>query len=180
MTVLGDKIRAKRQEKKLTIRELAEGASLTPGFLSQVERDLAEPSITSLRKIAHILDVPMFYFLMDDSQTNLIVRKNERKVLSLGNGDVVFELLSPDLNRTIEMTIGRLKPGAVTCEEPLTHYGEENLMVVQGKMKIQIGTDFYDLDEGDSIYYLSSTPHKIWNTGEEELIFISAITPPAF
>ncbi|MDF2569560.1 MAG: MerR family transcriptional regulator [Sporomusa sp.] len=178
--MFGSRIRSKRQEKKLTIRELAEAAGITTGFLSQIERGLAEPSITSLRKIAHCLSVPMFYFLMDDIHSNLIVRKDERKVIKLGNGDVVFELLSPDLSRNIEMTIGRLRPGAVTCDEPLTHYGEENLIVTEGTMKIQIGDDYYDLQEGDSIYYLSSVPHKIWNTGDGQLVFISAITPPEF
>jgi transcriptional regulator with XRE-family HTH domain len=178
--MLGSKIRSKRQELKLTMRELAEGSGLTPGFLSQIERDMAEPSITSLRKIAHMLKVPMFYFLMDDMQSNPIVRKNERKIIESGHGEVIFELLSPDLSRTLEMTIGRLKPGAVTCDEPLTHFGEENLLVAQGSMKIQVGDEFFDLEEGDSIYYVSSTPHKIWNTGDCELVFISAITPPEF
>ena len=178
--MLGERIRAKRQEKGLTIRELAEGAALTQGFLSQVERGLAEPSITSLRKLSHMLVVPIFYFLMDEQKENLIVRKEDRKIVRVGRGEVSFELLSPNLNKTIEMMIGRVKAGAVTCEEPLGHYGEENLLVAQGKMKIQIGEDFFDLQEGDSIYYLSTLPHKIWNEGDEELIFISAITPPVF
>jgi transcriptional regulator with XRE-family HTH domain len=178
--MLGKKIRDTRQEQGLTIRELADGADLTQGFLSQVERGLAEPSITSLRKIAGILNVPIFYFLMDEQQDNLIVRKNERKVVQVGKGEVTFELLSPNLTRTIEMMKGRVKPGGVTCEEPLSHYGEENLIVTQGKMKIQIGQDYFELDEGDSVYYLSSIPHKIWSIGDKELIFISAITPPCF
>lgn len=178
--MLGKKIRDKRQEKGLTIRELAAGADLTQGFLSQVERGLAEPSITSLRKISAMLGVPIFYFLMDEQKDNLIVRKDERKVVRVGKGEVTFELLSPDLSRTIELMIGRVQPGGVTCEEPLSHYGEENLVVSQGKMKIQIGQEYYLLEAGDSIYYLSSTPHKIWNVGDEELVFISAITPPVF
>lgn len=178
--MLGKKIRDKRQEKGLTIRELAAGADLTQGFLSQVERGLAEPSITSLRKISAMLGVPIFYFLMDEQKDNPIVRKDERKVVRVGKGEVTFELLSPDLTRTVEMMVGRVMPGGVTCEEPLSHYGEENLVVTQGRMKIQIGQDHYLLDEGDSIYYLSSIPHKIWSIGDKELIFISAITPPVF
>lgn len=178
--MLGQRIRDKRQEKGLTIRELADGADLTQGFLSQVERGLAEPSITSLRKISAMLDVPIFYFLMDEQKAQPVVHKNERKVVRVGKGEVTFELLSPDLTRTIEMMVGKVQPGGVTCEEPLSHFGEENLVVTQGKMKIQVGEDFYLLEEGDSIYYQSSIPHKIWNEGAEELIFVSAITPPAF
>lgn len=178
--MLGDKIREKRQEQKLTIRQLAEGAGLTPGFLSQVERSLTEPSITSLRKISQILGVPIFYFLMEPQPAGMIVRKNERKVVRVGGSGVVFELLSPDFDRSIEMIIGRVEAGAVTCDEPLSHYGEENLLVLQGKMKILVGEEQFMLEEGDSILYRSSLPHKIWNLGDIELVFVSAISPPAF
>lgn len=178
--MLGEKIRTKRLEKQLTLKDLAEKTGVTQGFLSQVERDIAEPSITTLRHIAHALEVPIFYFLMDDEKTNPVVRKSERKVLQFPDSHLTFELLSPDLNRNIEMMKARLEPGAVTCDDPLTHPGEENILVIQGQMKIQIGDDTYHLAEGDSIYYFSSIPHKIWSIGPEDLVFISAITPPAF
>lgn len=178
--MLGDKIRKKRMEKQLTLRDLAERTAVTQGFLSQVERGLSDPSIMSLRRISQALDVPIFYFLMDEAQSNPVVRKNERQILKFPDSHLIFELLSPNLNRSIEMMMARLEPGGVTCDEPLTHVGEENIVVIQGTMKIQIGEDVYCLDEGDSIYYFSSIPHKIWSIGIEDLVFISAITPPAF
>jgi len=178
--MLGEKIRRKRKGKNLTLKEMAERVGLTQGFLSQVERGLTEPSITSLRRIAHTLDVPIFYFLMDEAKSDPVIRKNERRVLEFPDSHLTFELLSPDLNRSIEMMMARLEPGAVTCDVPLTHPGEENIVVLQGSMKIQVGEEVYFLEEGDSIYYFSSIPHKIWSTGKEDLIFVSAITPPAF
>lgn len=178
--MLGKKIRVKRMEKQLTLKELAERTGVTQGFLSQVERGLTDPSITSLRRISKALDVPIFYFLMDEAKSNPVVRKDERQVLKFPDSHLTFELLSPDLNRSIEMMMARLEPGAVTCDEPLTHPGEENIVVIQGEMKIQIGEEVYFLAEGDSIYYFSSIPHKIWSIGTEDLIFISAITPPEF
>lgn len=178
--MLGERIRNKRMEKRYTLKELADRTELTQGFLSQVERGLTDPSITSLRRIANALDVPIFYFLMDEARANPVVRKNERQILRFPDSHLTFELLSPDLNRNLEMMMARLEPGAITCEEPLSHPGEENILVVQGKMKIQIGEDFYLLESGDSIYYFSSIPHKIWSIGEEDLVFISAMTPPAF
>lgn len=178
--MFGEKIRAKRMERKQTLKGLADATGLTQGFLSQVERGLTEPSITSLRRISHALEVPIFYFLMHEEKANPVVRRNERKVLKFPDSHLTFELLSPDLNRSLEMMMARLEPGAYTCEEPLTHPGEENIVVIQGKMKIQVGDDIYHLAEGDSIYYFSSIPHKIWSTGQDDLVFISAITPPAF
>lgn len=178
--MLGEKIRRKRMEKKITLRELADRVGLTQGFLSQVERGMTDPSITSLRRLAGALDVPIFYFLMDEEKSSPVVRRDSRQVLKFPASDLTFELLCPDLNRSIEMMMARLKPGAVTCEEPLAHPGEENIVVLQGNMKIQVGEEVYYLEEGDSIYYFSSIPHKIWSIGGEDLVFISAITPPAF
>lgn len=178
--MIGEKIREKRLQVGMSLKELSEKTDLTPGFLSQIERDLSEPSITSLRKIADALDVAVFYFLLDEAEKSPVVKKAERQQLKFRDSHVTYELLSPDLNRQMEMFMGRLEPGAVTCEEPLTHPGEEVNHVVQGKMWITIGKEEYVLDPGDTIYYYSSIPHKIVSVGEEDLVFISTITPPRF
>jgi len=177
---LGETIRRIRAEKNLSLRELAEMTELTPSFLSQVERDLAEPSITSLRKIASALGVPLFYFLMDNEKPSPVVRKGERKALKMPQSHLVYELLSPDLNRSMEVWMGRLDPGAVSCDSPLSHQGEECIVVLQGTMEVQLGEDTYTLEEGDSIYYFGAVPHKLKSVGKEQLVFISCITPPLF
>lgn len=178
--MLGEKIRRKRSEKNLSLKELAERIGLTASFLSQVERELAEPSITSLRKIAEALDVPIFYFLLDDEDNSPVVRKNNRKVLRFPETHLTYELLSPDLNRQMEVLIAKLEPGAAGGEEDSTHPGEECILVLEGKMKITIGEDTYYLEEGDSIYYFASIPHSLKNYGDSQLVFLSAITPPRF
>lgn len=178
--MLGEKIRAKRIAKNYSLKDLADKTDLTPSFLSQVERGLAEPSITSLRKLAEALEVPIFYFLLNAEEHSPVVRRGERRVLNFPQSHLTFELLSPDLNRKIEMMMARLEPGASSCEVPLSHPGEECIVVLEGAMEIQIGEDVYHLDEGDSIYYFSAIPHKLTSVGEKDLVFISAITPPAF
>lgn len=178
--MLGEKIRRKRKERGLSLSQLAKRIKRTPSYLSQIERDLAEPSITSLRQIANSLEVPIFYFLLDEQKDGPLVRKGERKTLRFPDAHQVYELLSPDLNRKIEMIQACIKPGATTCERPLSHAGEECILVLKGEMKIQIGEEDYHLREGDSIYYYAAIPHKIESCGEEDLVFVSAITPPAF
>lgn len=177
---LGSKIRSKRVEKGMNLKDLADAIGKTSSFLSQVERGLAEPSITSLRKISEALDVPIFYFLLSNDQPTPVVRRNQRKVFQFPGYSLTFELLSPDLSRQIEMIMGTLEPGGVTCEEPLPHSGEECTLVLKGQMEIIIGGDVYHLEEGDSIYYFGSIPHKITNTGGDDLVFLSAISPPSF
>lgn len=178
--MLGVKIRRKRIEKDMSLKELAEKVGLTASFLSQVERELAEPSITSLRKIAEALDVPIFYFLLDHESHSPVVRKSQRKVLRFPQSHLTYELLSPDLNRQMEVFIARIDPGAYGGEEASAHPGEECILILQGQMEITIGEDTYFLDEGDSIYYFASIPHILKNCGKNILVFLSAITPPQF
>lgn len=178
--MLGEKIRQRRNELNMSIKDLAEKTGLTSGFISQIERELAEPSITSLRKIAEVLGVAVFHFFIDEANTSRVVRKGERQSHRFPNSHLSYELLSPDLNRQMEMFMACLEPGAETSEEPLSHIGEEVIHVLEGTMWIQIGKDEYTVKQGDTIYYFSSIPHKIINIGKDNLLFISTITPPRF
>ena len=108
------------------------------------------------------------------------MRKDERRILNFPGSHLTFELLSPDLNREMEVIEATLEPGAETSEEPLNHLGEECTIVLQGEMYIKIGDQEYELEKGDSIYYKASLAHKIKSIGEVDLRFISAITPPNF
>jgi transcriptional regulator with XRE-family HTH domain len=179
--MLGEKIRNKRMELGMSLKGLAEKTGLTSGCLSQIERDIADPSIASLRKIANALDVPVFYFLMDEMGTNPVVRKKDRKKLKLPKSNITYELLCPDLKRQMEMFIGRMQPGtSYTGEKLLSQNGEEVILVMEGSMWIQIFEDKYTLEAGDTIYFVSNTLRKIINNGDKELVFISTITPPNF
>ncbi len=179
--MIGERIRAKRGQRKLSLRQLAEVTGFTPSFLSQVERNLAMPSIMSLRKLAEALEVPIFYFLIDDGDEQKVVRRAERKVLNFPESHLTFELLSPGLNHKMEVITARLEPAAATCTRKLSHPGEECTLVVEGTMQIEVDDDVYVLEEGDSIYYFCSLPHRIVNISpDKDLVFVSAITPPNF
>lgn len=179
--MLGEKIRAKRMELGMSLKELAEKTGMTSGCLSQIERDISDPSIATLRKIANALNVAVFYFLMDESGTNPIVRKGDRKKLKLPKSPITYELLCPDLKRNMEMFIGRMKPRvSYTGQKLLSQNGEEVIHVMEGSMIIQIFEEQYTLEPGDTIYFVSNTLRKVTNNGDTELVYISAMTPPSF
>jgi len=178
--MLGEKIRQKRTEKGMSLKELAEQTGLSSGFISQVERDLAEPSITSLRKIAGALEVAIFHFFVDKESEGRVVRKDGRQKIRFSESQVVYELLSPDLNRQMETVMGTLDPGGATSSEVMTHPGEEVIYVLEGEMFITIGSEAYTLTEGDTIYYYGTMPHLIENLSSGPMKFISTITPPRF
>ena len=177
---LGNKIRKLRISKGNNLTVFAKKIGKTPSYLSQVERGMASPSIMALREISKALNVPMFYFLIDDKKQSVIVRKNKRRILQFPKSHLTYELLSPDVSHQIEMIRTRIKVGASSCSKPISHEGEECTLVMEGKMKIQIGDEFFTLEEGDSIYYNASISHKITSIGEKDLIIISAFTSTNF
>lgn len=177
---IGRKIRQIRIAKNMTLAQLSSEIEKTRSYLSQVERGLIEPSIKALRLISKALDVPMFYFLMDNKNHRGIVRKEDRKRLNFSGSRLTYELLSPDLNHEMEVVQVTLEPDSSTYDEPISHKGEEFILILQGRMEIQLQDEFFTLREGDSIYFMGSIPHKTTNIGESRLTFISAITPPHF
>ena len=175
---LGERLRARRDELGLSLRELADMTNLTASFISKVERGLVDPSITSLRALAQALKVPVFYLLLENEHADRVVRRDQRRKLVYPG--VTYELLTPDLERGLEVLMARLAPGAASSEQPMTHPTEECIVVLEGAMRLELGPDVYDLDTGDSIYYDGSIPHRVIARGERDLVFLSCLTPAGF
>jgi len=79
---------------------------------------------------------------------------------------------------SMEVSLGRLEVNAVSSEEPLAHGTEEFMLVLEGAMDIEIGPRRYVLEPGDAIYYHGVTPHRFFSVGDQDLIFVSAVSPP--
>ncbi len=187
---LGAKIRQYRKQQKLTLAELAEQCDISPSFLSQIERDQANPSVTTLYTIAGKFDVPMASFFEEppeDEPDGLpaegaarVVRGDHRKTLIYPGSGIRNELLSPDLQRAIQMVWVVMPPGTDSGETPFMHEGEECGVVLQGRVETWIGNQRYILEPGDAIYHLSSIPHRSRNIGDCDAIMVVAKTPPSF
>jgi transcriptional regulator with XRE-family HTH domain len=187
---LGRAIRVLRLERALTLSAVAQAASVSPSLISQVERGLATPSISTLRRIAGSLGVPIAALFLGDGGASdgesdsagrrLVVRRDERKGLHVPRSKVVYELLTPDLNRKVEFIWIEYEPGAVTHPEPMSHPGEENAVCLEGSVVVIIEEQEFVLSEGDSISFESGRPHQVENRSNDRAVLVSAITPPAF
>ncbi len=178
--MIGEKIRARRIELNMSLRDLAERVDLTASFLSQIERDLADPSIKSLRKIALALNVPMLHFLDSESVAMPVVRSDGRKKLQLPHSKVAYELLTPDLNRKMELLMATIAPAEEAVAQPLSQPTEEWILVLEGRLHVQLDDAAYDLNVGDSIYFEGPRLRSLRAIGDQPAIFISAMTPAAF
>jgi transcriptional regulator with XRE-family HTH domain len=177
---IGVKIKQQRKKMGLSLRDLAERVDLTASFLSQIERDIASPSIESLRKISQALNVPVFYFLFEQDGPSPVVRKNQRRTMTLPDSSINYQLLTPNAERKLELIIGEIDPQE--GEVPLIHYQqtEECIYVLQGQLEVTLGAEVYLLEAGDTIYFEGPMLQKLAARGMEMVRYLSAITPPIF
>ena len=179
---LGERIRYFRIRKRITGAELAQKTSVSRSLISQIEKNNANPSIETLRRIANVLEVPIAALFEEQEPSNgMVVRKSQRKRLKLSQSNIFYELLTPDLNRQLELIWIEVEPGQQNVQAPsFGHIGEESAVVKNGQIHVYINNDVYVLNEGDSISFDSSKPHSIANLGTEKVVMVSAITPPSF
>jgi transcriptional regulator with XRE-family HTH domain len=181
---LGAQIRELRLARDLTLAEVATNAGRSPGYLSQVERNLTAPTIKSLHSIAHALGVNISWFFNEEKPTDhrerpFIVRGDARRTLRFGSG-IIDELLSPHLRGRLELLYSRFEPGASSGDDTYRHRGEEAGIVMVGNLELWIGEDHFLLHQGDSFSFQSTTPHRYRNPGSTETLVIWAITPPTY
>jgi len=190
---LGCQLREARLTANLTIATVAERSGFSPSYISQVERDLANPSIGAVNRIASAIGVRMsaFFaaeFISEDevrpaavgrSPTGVVLH-NRRKRLTYPGSEVTFELLCPDLQRSMEVLFSRSPVGTESGDTPITHLGEECGIVLKGTFELTVGDETFTLQAGDAIYFDSSKPHSWKSLGPDDAEAIWVITPPHF
>jgi transcriptional regulator with XRE-family HTH domain len=164
----------------MTVAQLASAAGVSTGLISQVERDLADPSLETLRKVSKALGVPLFsLFQSGDAAAVSVVERDRRMLVRSPSGGASYSRISPGHGR-LEMLEGRLPPGGASSPEPWTHPSEECAVGVSGRLTIEVAGEERSLGPGDSCYFDSSLPHRYVNHGEEPVEFIVAVTPPSY
>lgn len=184
---LGAQIRALRTERKFSAVALARACEVSPSTISQVERGVISPSLEVLWAIARALDVAMGTFFQGEFDTTTapigryatVVRANHRKRLGVTRS-LTYELLSPDLRRQIEFVWIELGPGEEGPQQPFSHEGEEQMVVIEGDLWMWIGGEEYLLGPGDAITFDCAIPHRAANRTGRRTVAISAATPPSF
>jgi transcriptional regulator with XRE-family HTH domain len=164
--VLGKHLRQCRKDAAMTMQYVADGAGLSVGFISQVERGLTVPSLTSLRAIARVLGRPISSFLEQPGTVADTTHALDRVSFSLGDGALSYEWLSAVFpGSTLRTVIVHEPPGHRT--EPVRHEGEELYYVIAGEITAEVDGKQTVLRHGDSIHFDSRQTHSIWNHGEQ-------------
>lgn len=158
----GEKLRQSRKGAKLTMQYVADNAGLSVGFISQVERDITVPSLSSLRAIAGVLGKPISYFLEQPQSSEKATRATERVNYRVATGALSYERLSAKFpGSTLRSVIVHEPPGH--RNEPISHVGEELFFMLKGELTVEVEGVRTILHQGDSMHFNSTNIHSTWN-----------------
>lgn len=172
---LGARIRTRRRIINHTLEQTATAAGISTSFLSQVERDLTTPSVKSLKRIAHALNMPIQYFV--DNAEASICRAPQQQSFGLGGLPWSFaHLTAPVPNGQLQSILVRVPAGTSSLTLP-TPALEETLYVTAGELMLVLEGETFVLRPGDAAYYRSNQTHHWANHGDVETQVIWTGTP---
>jgi transcriptional regulator with XRE-family HTH domain/quercetin dioxygenase-like cupin family protein len=189
---LGDRLRAARSGRGLSLRSLADRVGVSPSLISQVERGLARPSVNTLYSMARELEVSFDALLFPDvrppsvhrpadpgsssgsagawpsSPARPVQRAANRRSIRLASG-VVWERLTTESLPSVDFLYVTYEVGGASSPEHefQRHGGQEWGYVLNGRLGVTIGFDDHVLDPGDAIALDSMVPHRLYNVGDE-------------
>jgi len=174
---LGKRLKALRTEQGITLAQLGGVVGLSPSYLSQIERNKAQPSLATLSSVAETLGVELRSFFEHSAPVWKVVRKGRGEEFAVRNHRVAFELLSSEGVR------GKFQPYRVTCRpgmevDTCAHRGEEFVFILEGQLEVSVGEEAFTLKVGDSVHYLGSQDHGWRNDSDKECVLIWALSPP--
>ncbi len=173
---IGNRIKLLRQKKGMSIEELSKMTGYDVELLKGIETNSIKPQLGTVIKLSKALD-SAFSRLISGVGDKLysVTRKNKRRIISRSTSSkgqqkaYTYMSLAPDVKgRHMEALMVRLEENL--SGETSVHAGEEFIYVIDGVVNLKIGEDSVDLEPGDSVYYLSTTPHLISAKNEKATI----------
>jgi transcriptional regulator with XRE-family HTH domain len=163
-SVVGQRLRALREQQGLSLRALAGKCGLSLNAISKIERGENSPTVASLHLLASALNVPITEFFREASDQSIVYVKRSQRLHSQRGGMGIESLGIGLHNQQLEPFLVTLAAGAGVNAEPITHVGQEFVYCLEGEFDYHIGLEVYHLETGDSLLFEASQPHCFSNS----------------
>jgi transcriptional regulator with XRE-family HTH domain len=174
LSPMGIRLRNRRKGLKLTLQEVADASGFSVGFISQIERGITVPSLTSLISVCRVLKMDAGSFFTPPKNDQPFTRKQSRQAFGISgfpDNKLTYERLSASFpGNVLRSTLIHEPPGFRS--EPMSHEGEEIYFILEGELTIELDGERTILGPGDTAHFPSTVVHVTWNhTPETTLIF---------
>jgi transcriptional regulator with XRE-family HTH domain len=157
-TRIGAQLKAARLAARKTIAEVAEQSGLTKGFVSKLERDLANVSVASLIRLCEALDVSVGSLFQ--ASKGEVVRRGAYPPINFGGSRVKEYLLTPFGEKRMQAILSDIEPGGGSGDEPYSLPADvEFVFVLAGQLQLTVAGEQVTLEQGDAYTFPASTKH---------------------
>lgn len=175
---IGAKLKEIRLQRGLTQEELASRCELTKGYISQLENDIASPSIATLIDILNILGVPLNSFFTEDKEEKIVFTKNDFFESTNGDGTNIWLIPNSQKNEMEPIILLLNEEGSSDIRLPFE--GEEFGYVLEGKVCIEYGKYKHIAKKGEAFYINGKREHRIINKNKGRSKVLWVTTPSNF
>lgn len=175
---IGHKIKQLRIKNALTLEELASRSELTKGFLSQLERDLTSPSVSTLNDILEALGTSLSDFFKESKDEKIVFVEDDFFVDEQENCTINWIVPNAQKNEMEPILIELEEDGISQTIDP--HAGEEFGYVMQGKIILVNGEHEFPVKKGETFYITGKYSHYLKNEGKTCAKVLWITTPPLF
>jgi DNA-binding transcriptional MerR regulator/quercetin dioxygenase-like cupin family protein len=177
---LGEKLRAARHRRGLSLRDASRLAGLSVSHLSAIECGTRNASLAGLQRLAVALGIGVSDLFGDGQRPpRRLVRAGQRPVLDTGDRRVRVESLSVGA-QLLEPHIYLAEPGGGS-QGSYHHDGEETVYVLEGEVEFWLNeVERHTVRAGDCLTFPSSLAHRWQNRGTGRLAMLWVNTPITF
>lgn len=166
--LIGRRLRALRQDRGLTLKQVASSAGVSEGFLSLVERDKKAPSFGTLLNVLRVLDAPLTSLIGEKTHSgNYLMRAGEAGQNGHEQALPPDTILAPGHSRHFQIQRSVIPARESSGKQPYIHAAEEEVVIVlSGSLRIVADGEVFDLRAGDSLLLDPRKPHSYANNTE--------------
>ncbi len=181
---VGVALQALRQRQRLSLDELSRRAGVSKSMLSQIERNLANPTVAVLWRLANALGVALGDLLAGGAAQRadtdiVLVQPHAIPALKSPDGRCDLRILGPiDLAGSFEWYELSVEPGGVLASEPHEAGTREHLSVLGGALNVRSGADERRVRHGETARYAADVAHAISNVGKTAASALLVVVHP--
>ncbi|WP_159998365.1 helix-turn-helix domain-containing protein [Roseomonas sp. 18066] len=163
--LIGPRIRALRLARGMSVNSLAAAAGVSAGIVSQIERDRANPSLSTIEKICDALGVATDAVLTAEppaADPAFVCRANRRSHIQVGAAPILKEMISPPGDRNLRLMLISLPPRSENLDMVMRP-GQKAGLVMEGEIRVVVAERAARLFPGDGFQFSSTQPHSLHN-----------------
>ena len=166
---MGERLRAARRERGLSIGALAAAAHVGKGSLSEIENAVRNPTLGTLYALAGALGVPLATLIGDRAGTRLASPGVEARLLHVRR----------DGEQTVEVSLLRIEPGTEHLSPAHGSGVVEHMLVTSGRARVGRLGEEAEIGVGQAAQWVSDTRHTYTALGDTPVESVLIIRSPA-